>query len=186
MEFYSSTLDESLLFLSTFAWQLISSLAITSLNRKFRENRDDNSEGNRRTWQRPLKRSPNGDRRTDECSISTVFLKTPAKQSSKWLQVGRKRERDIGIRGRERDGRKLANWLAVVIQFKTDPVEEIRRSVQTRGCLAKCSCVHDGTQMAHASFLPVLYYFLLALVTPMRTEGTWGEGEGATCAERHR
>ena len=54
-----------------------------------------------------------------------------------------------------------------------DPVEG---RVQTRGCLAKCSCVHDGTQMAHASFLPVLYYFLLALVSPMRTEGTRGQG----------
>lgn len=54
----------------------------------------------------------------------------------------RKSRREFGLRGGK--GRKLANWLAVVIQFKMDDGRG-GLGVQTRGCLVR---VYTSSQMA--------------------------------------
>lgn len=93
----------------------------------------------------------------------------------------RKSKRESGLRGGK--GRKLANWLAVVIQFKMD---NGRGGVWAyRHADVWCVCTRARRWHPHASFPPVLYYFLLALVTLARTEGAMRE-EGEARSEKKK
>lgn len=93
----------------------------------------------------------------------------------------RKSRRESGLRGGK--GRKLANWLAVVIQFKMD---NGRGGVWAyRHADVWCVCTRARRWHPHASFPPVLYYFLLALVTLARTEGAMRE-EGEARSEKKK
>lgn len=93
----------------------------------------------------------------------------------------RKSRRESGLRGGK--GRKLANWLAVVIQFKMD---DGRGGVWAyRHADVWCVCTRARRWHPHASFPPVLYYFLLALVTLARTEGAMRE-EGEARSEKKK
>lgn len=92
-----------------------------------------------------------------------------------------KKRRESGLRGGK--GRKLANWLAVVIQFKMD---DGRGGVWAyRHADVWCVCTRARRWHPHASFPPVLYYFLLALVTLARTEGAMRE-EGEARSEKKK